>query len=524
MGNYNTLLEDLNNTPQNQPVPGKNQIPNSGGGYGFKVSEWTQFNRFLIIGSTSGTFYVNKKDHFYSNYQNIIDCIKRDGERAVREIVNISDAGRAPKNDHAIFALALCIKHGDLNTRQAAYEAIPKVCRIGTHLFMLSSFLKKLGKGYGRGLKRAIAQWYLSQKEDNLAYNSIKYQAREGWSNADLLRLSHPKTSDQGLNAIFKWIVDKEVTERTNAKILAFEEAKTATIPNLIRLIKEHDLPREALPTECLKSPDIWRALLPKMGLTALIRNLGVMTACGLLKNFAPEVKTVVEKLTDDSSLKKARIHPLTVLLALRTYSSGHGDKGSLTWDPVDAIKVALEKAFEKSFNYVEPTGKNYLVAVDVSGSMSWIIPGTTMKSSEFSALIALTLAKTEKNVIIRGFSNTFKDLGITSTDNFASACKKTLDNNFGSTDCSLAFSYARENQLDVDCFITITDNETNTGKSHPFQELEKYRQFSGKQTKSIVIGTTASNCSIADPSDPNSIDIAGFDSSIPQLIAEFVK
>lgn len=523
MGNYNTLLEDLNNTPQTQAAPGKTQIKNAAGGYVFQTSEWTQFNRFLIIGATSGTFYAGKKDHFYSNYQNVINCIKKDGEQAVREIVSISDAGRAPKNNHAIFALALCIKEGDLNTRQAAYEAIPKVCRIGTHLFMLSGFLKKLGKGYGRGLKRAIANWYLNQKADNLAYNAIKYQAREGWSNADLLRLSHPKTSDAGLSAIFKWIVDKEVTEATNPKILAFEEAKTATVPNLIRLIKEHDLPREALPTECLKNPDIWRALLPKMGLTALIRNLGVMTACGLLKNFAPEVKTVVEKLTDTDLLKKARIHPLSVLLALRTYSNGRGDKGSLTWDPVDAIKVALEKAFDKSFNYVEPTGKNYLVSLDVSGSMTSLIPGAPIRSSEFAALIAVTIARAEQNVVIRGFSTTFMDLKITSTDNWNSAMKKTANHPFAGTDCSLPFKYARENNLDVDCFITITDNETWAGNTHPFQELEKYRK-SGKQAKSIVIGTTATNCSIADPSDPDSLDIAGFDSSIPQLIAEFVK
>jgi 60 kDa SS-A/Ro ribonucleoprotein len=39
--------------------------------------------------------------------------IKADGVRAVNRIVEISDGGRAPKNDPAIFALALVVTDGD---------------------------------------------------------------------------------------------------------------------------------------------------------------------------------------------------------------------------------------------------------------------------------------------------------------------------------------------------------------------------------------------------------------------------
>ena len=41
-------------------------------------------------------------------------CIKADGIRAVNRIVEINDSGRAPKNDPAIFALALVV--GAMNT------------------------------------------------------------------------------------------------------------------------------------------------------------------------------------------------------------------------------------------------------------------------------------------------------------------------------------------------------------------------------------------------------------------------
>jgi 60 kDa SS-A/Ro ribonucleoprotein len=38
------------------------------------------------------------------------------------------------------------------------------------------------------------------------------------------------------------------------------------------------------------------------------------------------------------------------------------------------------------------------------------------------------------------------------------------------------------------------------------------------------VVGTTATECSIANPSDPGMLDIAGFDTAVPQLVADFSR
>lgn len=40
---------------------------------------------------------------------------------------------------------------------------------------------------------------------------------------------------------------------------------------------------------------------------------------------------------------------------------------------------------------------------------------------------------------------------------------------------------------------------------------------------KLIVLGMASTEFSIADPSDPNMLDICGMDSSVPELIKEFV-
>ena len=49
-------------TPQSQPVPGSTQVPNSGGGYSWAVDDWTRFDRFLILGAESGTYYIGEHD------------------------------------------------------------------------------------------------------------------------------------------------------------------------------------------------------------------------------------------------------------------------------------------------------------------------------------------------------------------------------------------------------------------------------------------------------------------------------
>lgn len=82
----------------------------------------------------------------------------------------------------------------------------------------------------------------------------------------------------------------------------------------------------------------------------------------------------VVNKVTDEALLHKAKIHPISVLLASSVYTAGHGMKGSLKWEVNPEIKAALDSAFILAFKNVEPTGRRYLLAYDVSGNQKYLI------------------------------------------------------------------------------------------------------------------------------------------------------
>jgi 60 kDa SS-A/Ro ribonucleoprotein len=129
--------------PVSAPIPGreKDMQVNSTGGYTFSVGDWGQFDRFLILGAAGNSYYASQKKLVTDNVDVIKRCIKADGVRAVNRIVAISQAGRAPKNDPALFALALCFCADEESTRKYAFSKLNAVARTGTHLLHFVDYL-----------------------------------------------------------------------------------------------------------------------------------------------------------------------------------------------------------------------------------------------------------------------------------------------------------------------------------------------------------------------------------------------
>jgi 60 kDa SS-A/Ro ribonucleoprotein len=519
-------------TDQKQKVRGKNQVSNSEGGYVFAVTCWTRLERFLILGHEHGTYYAGARKLTLDTVGAIDDCLREDFTRTVDVIVDVSSNGRAPKNDPAIFALAYVAGHHK-GTPAATYalSKLNSVCRTGTHL---ADFLNAVTqfRGWGDSLKNAVAGWYTDRAPYSLAKQVTKYASRNGWSHRDILRKAHPAADGltqevlQYVTQFDKWVDTESVDYEsdTNQYLMAANEAKTASKSRVIRLIEDFRLEREHIPTELQRDPDIWTALLPNLGLNAILRNLGRLSNIGLLKPLSATSKLITAKLTDVELIRAQRLHPVTSLVGAKQYASGRGGLGKLTWNAVPQIVDALDETVHLGFDAVEPTGKNFFLGIDVSGSMSWASTSVNITCCEGAAVMALLAAKTEPNYYIRGFADGLRDLRITAKDTFQTACHKAQKNNFGGTDCSLPMLDAIDQKLDVDVFCVYTDSETYFGNIHPFQALEKYRQFIGHDAKLAVFSLEGNEFSIADPSDAGMIDFVGFDTAAPAVLADFAK
>jgi 60 kDa SS-A/Ro ribonucleoprotein len=513
-------------TPQTQKIS-EDQVKNNAGGYVYAVDGLDRVKRFLILGSDTN-FYESGRSLSRANAENIIKVIEAspEGHKAVVDaIVEVSTQGRAPKQDPALFALAIATAYGEVEGRRYAVSKLNEVARTGTTLFLFMEYVEQF-RGWGRALRNALANWYSDKSTDELAYQAVKYRNRGTKNHRKALIVGHPKGLDEDLS---KWILGYEFDiDKAPAIVRGFEKASKASIQELPGLIREFGLTWEMIPTEHLNNVKVWEALLDgNVPLGALVRQLPRLTQIGIIKPLSKHSKAIAARLTDAKAIRKSRLHPLNLLVAQETYASGRSLRGSGTWSPDSNIVAALEKAFYLAYGNVESTGKNMLMALDVSGSMGWTnCAGAPITAAKAVAALSLVFANTEENSYIVGFADSVVDLGINKADTLNSAMNKAAQRNFGSTNAAAAIEYATKNGLDVDVFLVMTDNDTWHGKTHVSEALETYRRKTGNQNvKLIVLATSASGFSIADPKDPmRQLDIAGFDTAAPQIVSEFAR
>ena len=289
---------------------------------------------------------------------------------------------------------------------------------------------------------------------------------------------------------------------------------------------------------EWLNDREVWAALLEDMPLTAMIRNLAAMTRVGLLAPMSEAAGKIAAALTDRERLKAARVHPVAVLAALTTYQSGRGARGQGQWEPVGQVVDTLNEAFYLAFGNVTPTGRRIVLALDVSGSMAGGmiagVPGLTPRVG--SAAMALVTAATEPqhaivaftagNYASRGWAagSGITPLDISPRQRLDDVVQAVSNLPFGGTDCALPMLWALENGVTADAFVIYTDSETWAGPIHPAQALQQYRERTGIPARLVIVGMVSNGFSIADPHDAGMLDVVGFDTATPELIAAFVR
>ncbi len=534
-------------TPQNEQASPK-QVANNAGGFSFAVTNWTQLHRFLVLGSEKGSYYVGERKLTRENAKVVERCLNDDFMSAIEAIVEISEKGRAPKNSPAIFALALAASYDNPDCRKVALTVMPRVCRTGTHLFEFVNTVQQM-RGWGRGLRRAIGQWYVD-KGESLPYQLVKYRQRHGWTHRDVLRKAHvgAQLSDEN-EAALRWAVagpdgmgKREVVRGEHVEVQpataelprivdAFELAKGLSGAKLAEVVELAGLTREMVPSEHLNDSKVWASLLRGMPMTAMIRNLGKMTAVGLIKPLSEAANTVAARLCDRERIRRARVHPLAILTAMRVYRQGRGIRGKLTWTPNAKVLEALDKAFYLAFDNVEATGKRIMLALDVSGSMGAPVSGLdAVNCREASVAMALVTLAKEDNVLVTGFTSGnmyqsgINELPITRGQRLDDVVNMVARLPFGGTDCALPMLCAQGSKLDIDAFVVFTDNETWQGDIHAHQALQQYRRATGIDAKLVVVGMSSNGFSIADPDDAGMMDVVGFDTAAPNLIADFIR
>ena len=463
-----------------------------------RVENWALLDRFLILGSEENTYRVGRWELDVEAAPAIRACLKTDGPRVVRTVLDGS------ARDPALFVLALAAspKFADARTNAAALDALPRVARTGAQLRKFAAFCSNL-RGWGRSLRSAIAQWYVSKPAAELARQLLESEDQQAWSHRDLLRLSHPRPATPAHNALFQWVVDGKRGHLATADMLdgqlrpiyAFELAKNAgTEDQVVHLIEDYRLGLEQVPPRWKNSPRVWEALLGSMSYLELVRTLGQLTAVGLVRPQSATTALVVARLLDRKRVENSKVHPIALLDAFRTYREAE------SFTPVPSVIEALNSAFYMSFDNVRPSGRRIYLAVDANCSMgrSQCVGMPSLSAAMASLALSMIYAKTEPFYTAGSFQGR---QGV----------------------ATLAIEDALNRGLHVDAFVVVTDLE-KSGESAPRCALDLYRQSTGIATRLAVIAMAAEDCNMTDPNDPLQMSVAGFDASVPEILAQFVR
>lgn len=509
-------------TPQTEKAR-DDQILNAAGGYTFATTDEERLLRFLILGTTEGTFYVSAQEQTRKEVAFLTGYAAHDPVTYLGHVRAVSFEGRALSNDHAIYALAVAMTSASAKARKLARPLVTTVCRTGTHILHLVAFIDALG-GWCRGNRTAVERWYLDRiDDDTLSYQFLKYRQRDGWSHRDVLRVVHPRAQTPKGKALMAWVAHEEDVPE-DEKIEIAERIKVVPPKEVAALVGDHPwITHEMIPSET-RNDTVWKALALNMPVLATIRQLPNLTARNILGYWTGDeflINRVVDRITNRDLLKRARVHPLRLLFAWASYRTGRNR--NLTWEANPKITDALEAAFMSSFDLLEPITASVLIGLDISGSMWGGSP--VVKPAEAGTAVALALAKqTANHTAVLGFDTQIRHLGITKNDNFHSALDKVRSNTFGGTDASKLYTFAAQRSSHVDTFITITDNETWAGNEHPYEVLALYRRKVNPNAKALSLAMTATQNTICDPTDPLSLNIVGLDANVATAVDQFIR
>jgi 60 kDa SS-A/Ro ribonucleoprotein len=544
---------------------------NSAGGYGFRMDDFACTYRFMILGTEGGSYYVREKQFTQDALKHVAKAVAADPRRVIDMAAQVLREGRAFKADPALFVLALCAaykadKPADadaLAVRQHALGTAITTIRQSTQLFHFMKFVQDM-RGWGRSVRNAFANWYISMPESKLAVQVSKYKNRDGVTHQDILRLAHPKwpalakakSRDYERAAILQYAVrpkdsifaDEESRvamlestgksyKRTAAlkqiaaaeELLHIESTSKKSVKYAVDLITEYELTHEMVSGELKNSPEVWAALAQHMPVTASLRSLAKMTAVGIVTPMSAVERTLIERFNDAEQIARSRVHPMQILIAIRQYEKGAGEKGSLVWKPSARIIEALNDAFPLSFGNVPRTGLRTNVSVDVSGSM-WMASHATVNgidgwmSAEVAASMAFIHVMTESNLVFSTFHNTADfDSTINKRMSLSALREHFARIPRGGTNTAAPFELLLRSGTDVDAVITYTDNQTWSGSRHVVQAHKQLQDKLGHAVKFINCATSAHSTTDTDPGNPNMLELVGFDASAPRAISEFV-
>ncbi len=267
--------------------------------------------------------------------------------------------------------------------------------------YWMTAYGRRLPMPVKRGVADAVRRLYTERAA--LRYDGLTRRLRM----ADVIELAHPEPKDAAQSALFRYLLDRrhqdDAVAGAELPVLA-AAAELDAVPIDERRVALRARGAAALALAGFSwerlsgwlpggmDAEAWEAVIPAMGVMALVRNLRNFDQAGISET---AVEAAIAKIVDPAEVAKARLFPYQVWAAYK-----HA--------PSDNWKRALGRTLELTTANV-PSLDGTLVVIDTSGSMQGPVSGrSTMARVEVAAVMAMATAKAGRDVdvVIYGVDN----------------------------------------------------------------------------------------------------------------------
>lgn len=508
------------------PIPGRESemVKNNAGGYAFDDGPFGAIYRFVMLGIDNGTYYVSPSAlslRLMKAFEEYLDPHSEKAEMGMRVkrfmqlLLYGTNSSMRKRNVLSAYAIGLTLMPDEY--RNMAYKEFNKIVNTGSDLLYFMAYTRNLGRGVGKGLRRAISRWYNGRDFDQIDYQLAKYTSRQGFHHRDVIRLAHPAPNSDELSAVFKYLL-RGGTPPSFSRFHHIERlSQVDNLNELMEIVIKHNLSWEMIPTNPWhKMPEFWERMLDHLPWNAFLRHLRRYINYWIAeKGEYAGFDKAIERL-DKVNKEKLHVHPGRILDA----------HIALVDLRIEKVTEALKGAFFRGFERVKPTDISIGIGTDTSGSMFYA--ALFDKAIAINATLEKAIKNTEtvffkSNAYIPKLTMSISDLAFAGPFPINAHKLRRLGIKPGHTNAASVIEHFLEKGSRHDAIVIITDEETWLGK-HPSRVFEKYQKRVNPNAKLVVITLSPAGRPMTDPSKADQVTVVGWTPDIAKIVVNFAR
>ncbi len=488
----------------------KTDTINKAGGRAYELTPKHALAQYAVTGSFNSTFYANAEDQFAKVLEL---CEKVDPEFIAKLAVFARERGYM-KDMPAFLAAMLSVKD------KALLEAIfPRVINNGK---MLRNFVQIMRSGavgrksLGTMPKRLVREWF----ENRNAESIFKQSVGQSPSFADILKMVHINPKDAEKEALFGYLIGREISAENLPKIVKeFEKFKlgdSLDVPNV---------PFQMLTALPLATKD-WIEIARNAGWTMTRMNLNTFQRHGVFQD-AEMVKIIAARLSNADEVKRSKVFPYQLLMAYKMAANNAEIPREITEALQDAMEIACE-------NVPQIEGKVFVLP-DVSGSMSSPVTGyrkgatTSVRCIDVAGLVTSAILRKNPTAEVLPFECDVVNVALNPRDSVMTNAQKLASIGGGGTNCSAPLKQLNRAKSGGDLVIYVSDNESwmdsNRGWNNGTETMKQWNAFKArnKNAKLVCIDINP-NATTQAQERQDILNIGGFSDQVFEIIDLFAK